>query len=96
MIISTDVYIPFARPLVFSTYRDKIIEAGTHNDALKMIEEEFPEIEWNRPRREVFNKSTDGVNKKQLAYLLELIAQRKWEETYPKANTIRKYILSDL
>lgn len=77
-------------------YRDQIIETGSHQEAVNLIMGEFPDIEWDRPQREVFYKNNEGVNKTQLAYLLELIAQKKWPNSYPKANTIKAYILDEL
>ncbi|MGQ4648910.1 hypothetical protein [Lyngbya aestuarii] len=38
MIISTDLYIPFPRPLVFATYRDKLIELIPYMPNVRSIE----------------------------------------------------------
>jgi len=38
MIISTDVYIPFPRPLVFATYRDKLVELIPYMPNVRSIE----------------------------------------------------------
>jgi hypothetical protein len=70
-------------------YLDIIENAGSHEEAIKKLEEEVPEFSWEPGRKELFQKHKKKMIGTNVSVALEKIAKIKWPDDYPLDETIR-------